>query len=343
MKILHILNSNSFSGAENVVCQIIDMFNDELDIQMAYCSPEGPIKYELEKKNIQYISIKKLNLKNLKKVIKSFKPDIIHAHDFKASILTSFLHFKGKIISHIHNNDPKMTTVSIKSLLYNFRIKKFDKVLGVSQSVLEESRFKKKISKKFLMIGNPVNVKAIRKDIKKEEKKYDVIFVGRLTRQKDPSRFVTIVSKIAENNKNIKCLMLGDGELRQEVHDLICSYGLYDNIEMLGFKNNVYDYINQSKMLFITSLWEGFGLVVIEALSLGVPVAATPVGGLPDLVICGAGKICACDNDFIDFYNLLTNDKNAYLAYSQAAYNRADELNNIEEYKKILFNVYRGI
>ena len=75
MRVLHVLSSNMFSGAENVVCQIIDMFKDE--IEMAYCSPNGDIKNSLAERNVQFIPVDKLNLKNLKKVISSLVAVII--------------------------------------------------------------------------------------------------------------------------------------------------------------------------------------------------------------------------------------------------------------------------
>ena len=90
MKILHVLASNKFSGAENVACQIIKMFSDrEPGIEMAYCSPKGEIEQALNKEKIDYYPLKKLNKRELKRVIKTFKPDIIHAHDMRASFYSA--------------------------------------------------------------------------------------------------------------------------------------------------------------------------------------------------------------------------------------------------------------
>ena len=57
--ILHLLASNSYSGAENVVCTIIDNFNE---YNMYYCSPDGPIKKTLEDRNIKFIPLKRLSI-----------------------------------------------------------------------------------------------------------------------------------------------------------------------------------------------------------------------------------------------------------------------------------------
>ena len=117
MKVLHVLASNKFSGAENVVCQIIKMFKGE--VEMAYCSPNGEIKQTLEGMNIQFFPLEKLNVKNLKKVVAEFKPDIIHAHDLKACMVVSRIK-KIKKVAHIHVNNVNMNKVSVRSLILKF-------------------------------------------------------------------------------------------------------------------------------------------------------------------------------------------------------------------------------
>ena len=89
MKILHILASNSFSGAENVVCQIVGMFSDDPSIEMIYCSPDGPIRGELDERGVRFAPISALNLKELRRVIREQRPDLIHAHDMRATFVAA--------------------------------------------------------------------------------------------------------------------------------------------------------------------------------------------------------------------------------------------------------------
>ena len=118
MKIMHLLATNSFSGAENVVCQIIDMYKNDKDLDMVYCSPNGKIKNKLVEKNIKFYPLNKLNYSSIKKAIMDFEPDIIHAHDIKATIYASLFSKKCKIISHVHGNSIDMRKTSLKSLLF---------------------------------------------------------------------------------------------------------------------------------------------------------------------------------------------------------------------------------
>lgn len=96
MKVLHVLQSNRYAGAENVACTIIKMFQQSQEnIEFFYISPNGKIKEILDKEKIKFIPIKKLSYLQLKKIIDEIKPDIIHAHDFKSSVLCSFFYKKS--------------------------------------------------------------------------------------------------------------------------------------------------------------------------------------------------------------------------------------------------------
>ena len=147
MKILYLLGSNKFSGAENVVCTIIDVLGDKIDA--LYCSPNGPIQDSLKERNINYYGLEKLSVRELRKVIKDFAPDIIHANDYRASVIAALSGFKGEIISHLHNNDPLAKTWNIKSIPYSITTFRYNKIIGVSNKVLEEAIFKKQIENKY--------------------------------------------------------------------------------------------------------------------------------------------------------------------------------------------------
>ena len=67
-KVLHFLPRNSFSGAENVVCQMIALFRGEMD--MYYCCPEGPIRQALEERNIPYLPMAAFSVKEVRRLIR---------------------------------------------------------------------------------------------------------------------------------------------------------------------------------------------------------------------------------------------------------------------------------
>lgn len=300
IKVLHLLASNKFSGAENVACTMIEKFSDKYE--MAYCSPCGSIEDVLKTKKIKYYPIDKLSIKNLKSVIKSFQPNIIHAHDYTASVLVAFSGFKGKIISHLHNNAPFATKWNFKTILYNISISKYSKVIGVSDKVYAEAIFKKKLKSKYITIYNYVDREKIieKSNQYKFDKKYNLVFIGRLTDQKMPLRFIEIVNKMAAHRNDIRAVMIGDGELKGECIKTINEYGLQNNIDMLGFVENPFPIIKNCNIGIMPSAWEGFGLTAIESLILNKPVLNSGVGGLGEIFKNNKELICKSVNEYVE-------------------------------------------
>ena len=300
-KVLHVLSSDRFSGAENVACTIIENMLNDYD--MVYCSLRGPIENTLKEKNIKYYGLEKLNIKGLKEVIKLYKPDIIHAHDFKASFVCSHFYRKSRIISHIHKNDPKMRTISIKSVLYKVLNYRFYKIVGVSDSILDEYIFNKSIIKKYLTINNYVDKEKIIQlsNEFKVNKKYDLFFFGRLSEEKNPLMFIEIIKKLKD--KTIRSIIIGDGPLYNECKKKIKEYHLEKNIEMVGFKSNPFPFIKASKIGIMPSKFEGFGLTAIETIILGKPILNSGVGGLKEIFKNNSNLICHSVEDYFKKYN----------------------------------------
>lgn len=345
IRILHLLQSNHFSGAENVVCQIIGMFKNDTDIEMAYCSQEGQIRDVLQERDILFFPMKKLSILEVKRVIKMYKPDIIHAHDFRASVYASLYSKNIHVISHLHNNSPWLKRRSIYSIVYAISCKQYSKILTVSASIFDEFVYANKFLKKHLVVGNPINISSIR--LKANQGQFDIspsiVYCGRLAIPKNPEAFVDIVAPVMKNLNNTTAVMIGEGELKDSIEAKIKEYGLTDRIRLLGFINNPYPIIKKSKVMVMPSCWEGFGLAAVEALSLGVPVICSNVGGLPGIVDDECGKICNKISEYqLELKTMLCNDK--YRSNkSQNALKKADIFDNTEEYYKMLKTIYLNL
>lgn len=340
MKVLHVLASSKYSGAENIACQIIKMFPEE---EMAYCSPTGAIEKKLKEEQITYIPIQKLNRKQLKKVMKEYKPDIVHAHDFKASILASTIMGNFSIISHIHNNASWIKKVNLNSIIYACSSLRFQKIITVSDSIEKEYVFRKWIKNKVCMMGNPIALDNI---VKKSQEKInnipvtDIIYLGRLAGPKNPLRFIEIIAKVKEQIPEIKAIMVGDGSLKEICTEKRKNLHLEDTIQFYGFSENPYPILKNSKILCVTSKWEGFGLSVIEAMALGKPVVATKVGGIPEILNESCGKLCEEDEEFVDEIVKLLSQEEYYLSKAKSCLENVTKLENVKKYKEQLKKIY---
>ena len=341
-RIIHLMSTDDYSGAEKVAIDIIEGVSD--DYELIYATRSGNINKVLQERNIKYINIKKLSIKEIRRIVKEDKPDIIHAHDYRASLMAALSFVKVPIISHLHNNSPWIKTLhpySFALLIASLRIKKF---LIVSKSIQEEYIFSKFINKKVECIGNPVSVENIISKVPKNlVKKYDVCFSGRLTKAKNPIKFINIISEVKKQIPDIKVVMLGDGELRGKCEEEIKKLRLEKNIRMEGFVKKPYIIMAQSKIFCLTSEWEGYGLVAFEALSLGLPCVVSNVGGLPQIVDGDCGKLCKKSDEFVNEIIELLRDKNRYINKSEKSIDKSKRIENIDKYMQKLKIIYKEI
>lgn len=346
MKVLHVLNTGKYSGAENVVITLIHALEGE--IESAYASPDGPIRDILKEENIKYypISTSATNSRELKKIIHHYRPDIIHTHDYNAGIMTCLTGTKIPVINHLHNNTPWLRKICPKSLAYFASCMGYKKILTVSDSVMDEFIFGDLVKKKSQIVGNPINLSKIRekadeKDILQEAS--DIIFLGRLSHQKKPLFFLEIVADIVKRNPNLRVAMVGSGELYEGVKAKITELMLENNVKLYGFLKNPYGLLKASKVMCMPSEWEGFGLAAVEALALGKPVLAAPVGGLKMIVDDQCGRLCERKEEYIAEFERLLLDEPYYYTKSDGAKKRAGEYDNIKRYSHQIREIYNTI
>lgn len=337
-KIFFIMSTNAFSGAEAVNFSIIDNLKDKYDFY--WVSRKGPINQLLNKKKIKWIEITKLSQKEIKRVTKQYDPDILHATDFRASVVCSLAKTGKYLISHIHNNSPWIKYPGINSIIFLYAGMKSDHILTVSKSIEREYIFTPFLKRKIECIGNPISRKGILSKIDKENKIYDICCVARITKQKRPELFLQIIFEIKKQYPRIRSVWVGDGELKDNIIKLSKKLNLDKNIDFVGFQKDPYNYMQMSKIFMLTSAWEGYGLAVYEALSLGLPCVVSKVGGLPSIVDESCGALCVRKMDFVDNVIKLLKNKVYYLNKKERSIRRSVELENMAKYMQRIDMLY---
>lgn len=343
MKVLHLLQSNRFSGAENVVCQIIGMMKNEPDMEMVYCSRDGQIAEALDERNIPFAPIKELSVEEVKRVIKEQKPDIIHAHDMRASFYAALACGKIPLISHIHNNAFDSRGLSAKSIAYIYAAKKAKHIFWVSQSSFDGYAFHKFFRKKSTVLYNIIDIDALYEKMKLDENvyNYDVIYVGRLTPPKNPQRLMAVLQKVCINCPNVRIAIVGTGELEEETKKLCNELNLQNNVQFLGFRSNPLKMLHDSKVMVMTSRWEGTPMCALEAMALGVPIVSTPTDGLRDLVdIDKTGYLSDDDSELAEKIYSLVTDEILRERCSSMCIEKSKINNDGQKYKDKLLSIY---
>jgi len=154
-----------------------------------------------------------------------------------------------------------------------------DGVVAVSEGVAKDLARKLNLpDKSITTIYNPV-VSQEMIDRGSDELRWDfhepvIISVGRLTEAKD---YPTLLKAFAHFRKQRKStlVILGEGELREDLEALAKSLGVWQDVHMPGFVDNPYSWMKKADLFAMSSKWEGLPTVLIEALALGVPIVST--------------------------------------------------------------------
>lgn len=341
MRILHLLGSKTYSGAEKIAALIMMALGTEH--RMVYCSPEGNIRCFLEEQSIEYIPLKKRSYLEVLKVVRLFKPDIIHSHDYWASFVSSLIPGKFRLIVHLHNNYPWARQINIKTLAFLCPILRSCKIIGVSEEVLREHLFHRLIAKKSLILPNALDWHRIRRLSEEDnnEKIYDLLFVGRLHEQKDPLAFISVVAALSVTLPIISAAMIGEGPLSEVCRARVRELGIERNISFLGFLDNPYPFMKKARIVLMPSLWEGFGLVALEAMFLEVPVIARPAGGLKRIIEESRGGIlCFSIEEFTEKAAELLRDPLARAEIGQRAKKWVEATSRCSTYVETIKSCY---
>lgn len=342
MKVLHVLNSRIYSGAEKVVCQIIKSFRGE--IEMVYTSPDSEIVARmLQEQGVTYLPMKTMSVSELSRIIREQKPDLIHAHDMRAGFFSALCCGKIPLVSHVHNNAYDARGLSPKTVGYLLAGFKAKHILWVSQSSFDGYAFHKLFAKKSSVLYNIIDTQQI-SDKKAQDANtydYDMIYVGRLTFQKDPQRLMRLCARLKQDKPDLKVAIVGTGELLEEAQALCESLNIQKNVHFLGFQSNPIKMVADSKAMILTSRWEGTPMCALEAMYLGTPVVSTPSDGMQDLLEDGLSGYLTDDDEQMarDLLKIFADPAHrAFLA--ENARRKFDTINDADAYKKAISDCY---
>jgi len=239
------------------------------------------------------------------KILKKEQPNylIIHLITSLPLFFLIIFNFKTKFILRI-SGLPRLSF--FRKLIWKLAFKKIYLVTCPTKETYNYIRSLKIINDdKLKVLYDPIiDVKEIQ-----EKKKHKLHFqeeyflsIGRLTRQKNFLFLCDVFNKVLSKYPKFKLLILGDGEDYQKLKNYIINNKLEKNIELVGFKENIFPYLVNSKGFILSSLWEDPGFVLIEAAHCRIPVFSSDAKPGPAEIVKNnfTGTIFK-NNDKIDF------------------------------------------
>ena len=257
------------------------------------------------------------SIKAIRHYIEQIKPDIVYAHSSKAGALARIadLGINNKVIYNPHGWAFNMQQSAKKKETYKCveRISAHfcDKIVCISDAE-RESALREKICKsnKLQVIYNGIDLEEIkntkpktREELGIPEDAFVVGQVGRLSEQKAPDTFVKAAKLIKEKIPNAYFVLVGDGELRNQIEKMIHEDGLDNSFLITGWVDNPAAYMKMMNVGTLLSRWEGFGLVLPEYMACGVPIVATGVDAIPNIIQDGRNGFIikkVCDHEVLD-------------------------------------------
>jgi len=231
------------------------------------------------------------------------KFDLVHTHTSKAGILgrwAAFFALRTRNIHTVHGfafHDYQNKIVkSIFVILERATAVITDRIIAVSESVKNKGlRYGIADENKYSVIYELVDVSGYSDGgfMLRENRSYQKTFfrigmVAALKPQKNPQDFIKLAAIMMKKRKNLEFLLIGDGVLRNRLNKMVEKYSIKENFKILGWREDAYELMKSFDILVLTSLFEGQPHVIIEAMSLGIPIVATKVDGIKDIVINGS-------------------------------------------------------
>lgn len=160
------------------------------------------------------------------------------------------------------------------------------------------------------------------------QKRFTVGMVGRLEAVKGPHYFIEAAKYVLDESKNVKFLVVGDGSMRNELEKQVRALGISEHVVFTGWIEDVGSVLYALDILVLPSLNEAVGRSVLEAQAVGVPVVATRVGGVSEVVKDGVTGVLVTAQDahaLAGAVLLLLNDDAKREGMSEAACGWVDE------------------
>jgi glycosyltransferase involved in cell wall biosynthesis len=313
-RILHVINSLDIGGNERFLLQLLEHLPKERFFQ-GVCVPDRgkdatrDLQVECKRIGIPITVFQTAGnldatvLLRLGRIIQKGHYDIVHTHLIYSQIygrLAAWLARTRCVISSEQNvyelktRPPFSWTERRLSALT-------DLIIACSNRVREHLVEKVGISPlKVVVVPNAVDtsvfspikkgsplfpqVESVRKELGIEPGDTVIGSVGHMSRQKGYEFLVEAIPVVRLKYPRARFVLVGKGLLRKELEEQAKSLGVQDALVFAGIRNDVPAVLNCFEVFVLPSLWEGFGVAIIEALACGVPVIASRVGGIPEII-----------------------------------------------------------
>lgn len=302
MEIVFIITGLEIGGAETQVCSIANkLYELGHKVTIIYLTGETEVNPKYDDIRLIGLNMKKTPLglfralKRCRDILIRLNPDVLHSHMIHANIFARLLRISIPVpvlISTAHSSNEGGL---LRMLAYRTTNSLADLSTNVSTEALQSFITKKAMSSKHsTVVYNGIDIDKFvyneaSRDITRRKLNLDnddflFLGVGRITDAKDYPNLLKAFAVIHAKNRNTKLAIVGQGELEETIKAIRNKLSLQDSVYFLGARNDVNELMSACDCFVLASKYEGFGLVVAEAMATQRVVIGTDCGGVKEVI-----------------------------------------------------------
>ncbi len=300
MKVLLVVTGLSMGGAEKVVADLADaLVQNSCEVLLVYL--KGPVEVRPQRAEVGLVCLGMGSPRGLlagyfrfRKVVRDFKPDIVHSHMFHATMLARLSRWIAPVPCMISTMHTAYDGGRLRALAYRMTDRLTNISTNVSCEAVDEFVASGAVKDgRMITIHNGIAVDRFRPSIATRNRvraSFSVaedckllVAAGRLGWSKDyPNMFKALVRLPTDLNYTL--LIAGGGSLRTSLGQMVDDLGLSNRVQFLGIRDDIPDLMSAADVFVLSSVGEGFGLVVAEAMACECVVVATDSGGVREVL-----------------------------------------------------------
>lgn len=325
LKILHITYDMRIGGTEMVIKNIIEG-QDSDDIEMLiFCieEPLGPWGVDLRSAGTTVASKQRKDgfdlsiIKSIRGFIANNKIDIVHCHQYTPWVYGTLAAFglKCKVIFTEHGRFYPDTSSWKRKIINPLLLTLTDSVTAISSATLQALEDYEFIPTKYSkVIYNGIaakktidnNKSTIRATLGLSSETFILGTIARLDPIKNHLMMIKGIKTCIDQGLNVHLIIVGDGEMREEIESLVDKLGLRDHVTITGYLKDPTEYLNSFDLYLLTSFSEGTSMTLLEAMSIGLACIVTDVGGNPEIIKHGENGLVIPNDNAADLANAIS-------------------------------------
>lgn len=321
MKVLHIIDSGGLYGAEvmllNLIAEQIKLGADPVICSIGELNiSEKPLEKEARKRGFK-VEIFRMrpgpNILGALKVLRFAHREhfnLMHSHGYKGNILFGFIPRKIRkipLLSTLHGwtNTGSLNRMKIYEWLDSKSLKYIDAIVVVNKAMLSNPEFGNQNGVNLFTINNGIpshelniNTDTLDKEIINFCRQgFTIGSIGRLSTEKGFDFLIGAVHKLIKNGIDLRLVIIGEGYKRDELQQEINKQNLSGKVYLPGYRNSANQYLPFFNIFALSSFTEGLPITMLEAMQAKIPIVATKVGGIPDVLENGITGILVSPYD----------------------------------------------